>query len=138
MPKMVLLASFVRIDTNDLSDSCAKIELSAEIEEKDMTTYGSEGWTESLGGLGSGSLGLMFKQDVDQGAVDSIMWPLFLSRTPVPFEVRLDQASVGTSNPSYTGNIGVYQWNPIAGNVGDTAEADVSFPTSGRIQRNTS
>lgn len=138
MAKMVLLASFISIDANDLSNDCSKIELTAEIAEKDVTTYGSDGWNESLGGLGSGSLALTFKQDVDQGALDDLMWPLFIGRDPVPFEVRIDQATVGSSNPSYTGNVLMTEWKPVTGNVGDVAEVDVSFPTSGPVSRNTS
>lgn len=137
MAKMVLLAAHVSIDANDLSQYCSKIELTAEIEEQDVTTFTSGGWNESLGGLGSGSLSLTFKQDYDAAAVDDIMWPLFLSRTPVPFAVRADNAVVGTNNPEYSGNVGVYQWNPVMGEVGNVAQAEVEFPTSGPISRAT-
>lgn len=138
MAKMVLLASFISIDANDLSSYCSKIELTAEIEEKDVTTFASDGWTESLGGIGSGTLAVTFKQDVAAGEVDEIMWNIFTGRSPVTFAVRADNAAVGTSNPEYRGNVGVYTWKPITGSVGDTAEVDVSFPTSGAITRNTS
>lgn len=138
MAKMVLLASFVSIDSNDLSDACSKIELSAEVEDKDVTTFSSLGWNELLGGLGSGTLALAFKNDYAASEIDSIMWPLFIARTPVTFEVRADNASVGTSNPKYTGKVLIKEWKPITGSVGDVAEVEVSFPTSGAIARATS
>lgn len=137
MAKMVLLASYVSIAANDLSDRCSKIELTAEIEEQDVTTFASFGWKESLGGLASGSLALTFKQDVAATELDSIMWPLFLTRVPQAFEVRLDNAAVGASNPKYTGEVGIYQWSPISGDVGDVAEAETEFPTSGVVTRAT-
>lgn len=137
MAKMVLLASFVSINSNDLSDHCSKIELTAEVEEKDVTTFASAGWKESLGGLGSGSLALTFKQDVAASAIDSIIWPLLIGRTPVAFEVRADNAAVGASNPKYTGQVGIYSWKPVAGAVGDVAESDITWPTSGAISRAT-
>lgn len=137
MAKMVLLAAFVSINSNDLSDHCSKIELTAEIEEKDVTTFASLGWKESIGGLGSGSLALTFKQDVAATEIDSIIWPLLTARTPVPFEVRADSGAVGAGNPKYTGNVGIYQWKPVAGTVGDVAESDVSWPTSGAVTRAT-
>lgn len=137
MAKMALLASFLSIDGTDLSSYCSKIELNAEIEEQDVTTFASLGWKESTGGLASGSLAVTFKQDVAAGAVDSIMWPLFLSRTPKTFEVRADSGPVSASNPRYSGNVLITQWNPISGNVGDVAEVDVEFPTSGPITRAT-
>jgi hypothetical protein len=132
---MVLKASYLALGGTDLSSYTSKIELSAEVEDKDVTTFGSGGWTEVLGGLASGSLAVGFKQDVAASALDSIMWPLF--GTVVTFEVRLSNAVVGTSNPKYTGSVLVKEWKPIAGSVGDTAEMDVTFPTSGAVSRAT-
>ncbi|GGS87659.1 hypothetical protein GCM10010156_52720 [Planobispora rosea] len=138
MPKMVLLASHLTIAGNDLSDRCAKIELTAEVEEKDVTTYASAGWKEVLGGLASGTLSVRFKQDYAASEVDATMWALFLTRSPQTFSVRADQAAVGASNPSYSGQALIKQWKPLAGSVGDVAEVDVSWPTSGAITRATS
>jgi hypothetical protein len=135
---MILLASFLTIAGNDLSDRTHKIALTAEVEEKDVTTFASQGWKEVRGGLASGSLGVGFRQDVAAGELDSIMWPLFLTRSPQTFEVRLDNAPVGPSNPSYTGHVLVKSWSPLSGSVGDVADVDVTWPTSGQIERATS
>jgi hypothetical protein len=135
MPKMVLLAEFVSLAGNDLSEYCRKAELSTEVEDKDVTTYASLGWKELLGGLKSGELGLEFLQDVAATEIDSIMWPLL--GTVVPFEVRLSQAVVGTSNPKYSGSVLVNGWNPIEGSVGDEASVSVGYPTSGAVARAT-
>ncbi|MFA7117117.1 MAG: phage tail tube protein [Bacteroidales bacterium] len=133
MAKMVLLASYLSINSNDLSGNTSKIELTAEVADEDVTTFGSGGWKEVLGGLKEGSLSVTFKQDVAASALDSIMWALF--GTVVPFEVRLSNAAVGTSNPKYTGSVLVKEWKPIAGEVGSVAEVDVEFPTSGAVAR---
>lgn len=133
MPKMVLLAEFVSLNSNDLKSYTTKAELSVEVDEKDVTTYGSLGWKEVLGGIKSGGLGLEFKQDVAAAALDSIMWPLL--GTVVPFEVRADQAAVGASNPKYTGSVLIKSWNPITGSVGDDATVSVSYSTSGAVTR---
>ncbi|MEV0112354.1 hypothetical protein AB0H77_03720 [Streptomyces sp. NPDC050844] len=133
MPKMVLLAEFVSLGGNDLSEYCRKAELSTEVEDKDVTTYASLGWKELLGGLKSGELGLEFLQDVAATEIDSIMWPLL--GTVVPFEVRLSQAAVGASNPKYSGSVLVNGWNPIEGSVGDEASVSVGYPTSGAVAR---
>ncbi|WP_432135148.1 phage tail tube protein [Streptomyces sp. bgisy154] len=135
MPKMVLTAEYVALNGTDLSDYCRKAELSTEVEEKDVTTYASNGWKELLGGIKSGELGLEFLQDVAASALDSIMWPLF--GTVVTFEVRLDNSAVGTSNPKYTGSVLIKSWNPIEGSVGDEAKVSVSYPTSGAVTRAT-
>lgn len=135
MPKMVLLAEFLSINSNDLSEWAKKAELQVEVEEKDVTNYKSLGWKEVIGGLKSGELGCEFLQDFAATKLDAIMWPLL--GTVVPFEVRADQAAVGTSNPSYTGNILINGWNPITGSVGDEATVSMGFPTSGAVTRAT-
>lgn len=136
MAKMVLLASYCLINASDLSSYAAKIELSIDVEDKDVTTYGSSGWKEVLGGLKSGTLSLTFKQDVANAALDSIIWPLL--GTVVTFEVRLVNTARTTSNPAYTGSVLIKSWNPIGGSVGDAAEVSVTFPTSGAVARQTS
>lgn len=135
MPKMVLLAEYVAINGTDLSDYTKKAELTTKVEEKDVTTYGSDGWKVLLGGLKSGELGLDFLQDVAASALDSIMWPLL--GTVVTFAVRADNAAVGASNPEYTGSVLINAWNPIQGSVGDEATVGVTYPTSGAVDRAT-
>lgn len=135
MPKMVLLAEFLSLAGNDVSSNTNKAEVTVEVEEKDVTTYGSDGWKEVLGGLKSGTIAIEFKQDFAAAALDAIMWPLL--GTVVPFEVRPDQAAVSASNPSYTGNLLIKAWNPITGSVGDEASVSVSYPTSGAVARAT-
>lgn len=136
MPKMVLLAQYLNLAGNDLSEYTRKAEVSIEVEDKDVTTYASLGWKEVLGGLKSGELGLEFLQDVAASEIDSIMWPLL--GTVVPFTTRLDNASVSTSNPEYAGNVLINGWNPIEGSVGDEASVSVGYPTSGAVTRVTS
>ena len=135
MPKMVLLAQYLSINSNVLNTYTRKAELTTEVEEKDVTTYASLGWKEVLGGIKSGELGCEFLQDVAAAALDSIMWPLL--GQVVPFEVRADQAAVGTSNPKYTGSILISGWNPITGSVGDENTVSLNFPTSGAVVRAT-
>lgn len=135
MAKMVLTAAFTSINSNDLSGYASKAELAVDVDEKDVTTFLSLGWKEVLGGIKSGELKVSLKQDVAVGQLDSIMWPLL--GTVVPFEVRLSNAVVGVSNPKYTGSVLVKSWTPLAGSVGDVAELDVSYPTSGAVVRAT-
>lgn len=138
MPKMVLLAMHLEVDSNTLDQWIHKAELTAEIEEQEVTTYASLGWTELEGGLASGTLAVDFRNDFDASAINSILWPLFLGRTPVSFLVRTDQASVGMNNPNWTGEALITNPGMIGGTVGEVAEGSVSWPTSGAISRATS
>jgi hypothetical protein len=136
MAKQTLLASYVTLGGVDYSNSCSKIELSVEVDTKEATTFGSGGWAENLGGIKSAELSLTFKQDVAASAIDSVIWPLLGLTTT--FEVRLNNSAVGTSNPKYTGTVLVNSWSPINGGVGDLAEVEVGWPTTGAVVRATS
>jgi hypothetical protein len=135
MAKFVLTAAYVALNSTDLSAYGASAQLQIEAESKDTTTFGSSGWHEELSGIKSGSLALMFKQDVADNALDEIMFALL--GTVVTFEVRATQSAVGTSNPKYTGSVNIRQWNPISGSVGDVAEVSVTYPTTGAVSRAT-
>lgn len=135
MPTMVLLAEYLSLNATDLSEYTRKAEVSIEVEEKDVTTYTSLGWKVVKGGLKSGELGIEFLNDFAATKLDSIMWPLL--GTVVPFEVRADQAVVGTSNPKYTGSVLIKAWNPLSGSIGDEATVGVTYPTSGAVARAT-
>lgn len=136
MALMVLTAAYVSITgAGTIHDHCSKAELSAQVEEKEITTFASLGWKEVTGGLKSGTLALDLKQDIAAANLDANMWTIFLAGVPVTFEVRLTQAAVSATNPRWTGSILVKEWKPLAGSVGDVAELGVSYPTSGAITR---
>lgn len=137
MAKQTILTAFGSIASNDLSSYCSKIELKAEVERQDATTFGSAGWAEKLTGIRSWEVSFTFKQDVAASAIDSIMWPLFIANAAVAFEGRLNSSAVSTSNPKYTGNLIVGEWSPISGSVGDTAEVEVTFEGTGALTRAT-
>jgi hypothetical protein len=135
MPKMVLTAEYLSINANVLNAYTRKAELTVEVEEKDVTNYASAGWKEVLGGIKSAGLAVEFLQSFTAAELDAIMWPLL--GTVVPFEVRADQAVVGTSNPKYTGSVLINGWSPLTGSVGDEATVSQEFPTSGAVTRAT-
>jgi hypothetical protein len=135
MTKMVLTSEFLSINSNDLSTYLNKCEVVVEVDEKEVTTYGSGGWKEYLGGLKAGTLAVEFKQDYADNALDEIMWALL--GTVVPFEVRPTSANAGTSNPSYEGDVLISKWSPIEGSIGDEATASATWPTSGAVTRET-
>ncbi len=75
MGKFVL--TDVRLFTGgaDLTGNSNKVEISAELEEKDTTNYASEGWTEVLGGLASAEISGEGQWEAgDPGKVDDHSW----------------------------------------------------------------
>lgn len=135
MAILVLTAATLLLNAVDRSSLCSKVELAADVDEKDVTTFTSAGWKSVIGGLKSGNLAITFKNDLAVGGLDEIMWGLF--GTVIPFAVRATSSAVSTSNPNYTGNILVKSWTPITGAPGDVNEASYTFPTSGAITRAT-
>lgn len=134
MALMVLTAAYVSITgPGTIHDHCSKAELTIDVEEKDITTFASLGWKEVTGGLKSGQLALSLKQDIAAGGLDEDFWTIL--GTVATFDVRLTQGVVSTANPRYTGSVLVKEWKPLNGSVGDVAELDVSFPTSGAVSR---
>ncbi|NJP33683.1 hypothetical protein [Micromonospora thermarum] len=131
MPFMVLKASFLSLDGVDRSANCSKIEVTAEVEEKDVTTFASAGWKEVLGGIASGSLAPTIKNDF--AGIDAALWPKF--GLLIPFEVRASNAVVSAANPKFTGSVLVKSLTPISGSPGDVNEASYTWPTSGPIVR---
>lgn len=136
MAFMVLTSEYVALNGTDYSDFARKAELKIEVEDKDVTTFGSSGWNESLGGLKSAELSIEFLQDFADDSLDEDMWSIL--GTVVTFEVRPTSSAVGTSNPKYTGSVLVNGWNPLTGGVGDEASVSVSFPVTGAVSRATS
>lgn len=133
MAKMVLTSTFLSLNGVDRSNNVRKAELVIEVEEKDVTTYGSLGWKEHLGGLKAGTLSIEFITDFAASALDSTMWALL--GTVTTFAVRPTSSAVGAGNPSYSGSVLINAWNPIEGSVGDEATVSVSYPTSGVVTR---
>lgn len=78
----------------DLTGHSNKVELSAEFEEKDTTNYGSAGWKEVLGGLGSAELSGEGQWEAgDPGLVDDASWSELGGVGP--YTVGPDGAAVG-------------------------------------------
>jgi hypothetical protein len=134
---MVLTASYLNLQTaGDVTPYTSKIEITAEVEDKDVTTFASLGWKTLLGGLKSGNVAVTWKNDINDNMLDELMWPLF--GTVITFEARAISTTVTSSNPKYTGSLLVKSWSPIMGSVGDVNEQSATYPTSGAIVRGTS
>jgi hypothetical protein len=135
---MVLTAAYCSLGggIGTIHDHAKKIELAIQVEDKDVTTYASLGWKERLGGLKDGTLSLGLWNDIAASGLDQNMWANL--GTVIGYEVRLTQSARSTANPAYTGNVLMKEWKPIQGNVGDVAAADVSWPTTAAVTRQTS
>lgn len=136
MAFMVLTASVVTLNAVDYSNRCSKIELSTDVEEKETTTFASNGWKEMIGGLKSAQLAVAFRNDLADDDIDEDLW--LLNGTVVAFTVKASSAATSASNPVYSGSVLIKGLKPIAGAVGDLNEFDLTLPVSGAVTRATS
>lgn len=124
---------YIAINSTDYTSKCKQIELPIEVAELDATVFSSTGWEQMIGGLKKGTLTVTFKQDFANSGLDDVIFAAL--GTSLTFEVRPTSASVGSSNPKFTGSVLISKWTPIGATVGDMAEVSVSWPCTGAVTR---
>jgi len=132
------VAKFVATDYNitvggdDFSTSLASVTLDVNAEEQETTSFG-DSWRERIGGLKDGSVSLDFHQDFGASSVDATLWPLL--GTTVEIVIKPTSDATSATNPTYTFNALVTEYQPFASSVGDLATLSVSWPVTGAVVR---
>jgi len=126
----------VTINSVDLSDHVRQVSLSLTAEELDTTAMSATGYRTRAGGLKDGSLTVEFNQDFASSEIDATFNGII--GTVVAFVVKPTSGSVSSTNPSYSGNVLITEYMPLANAVGDLATVSMTFPTSGAVTRATS
>ena len=131
MAKYVVTGTYVTLNGSDISDSTARAELVINAAEVDTTDFGSNGWTEIIGGLKSGSVTLDFHADYGSGAISDLLSDLVGTIGTVT--INPTGTAVSATNPTWTAPVMISSFTPVAGAVGDLATFSVTFPTSGEV-----
>jgi hypothetical protein len=132
---VILETTTLSLGGTSYTDQVGKIELTIQVEEKDVTTFAALGAKVIRGGLESGSLKVTFENDYTDNGLDEVMWTALKSKTPITFATRITSGAISASNPEFTGYVLVNKWTPINGGPGDDAKVEVDFPTSGPTTR---
>lgn len=132
MAKFVATDYAITIGGDDFSTSLASVTLDVNAEEQETTSFG-DSWRERIGGLKDGSVSLDFHQDFGADSVDATLWPLL--GTTVTIVIKPTSAAVGATNPTYTFDALVTEYQPFASSVGDLATLSVSWPVTGAVVR---
>jgi hypothetical protein len=122
----------ITIGGDDLSASLASVTLDISVEDLETTPFGSGARTR-IGGLQDGSVQFDFHQDFAADSIDATLFPLL--GTTVAVVIKPTSAVVGATNPTYTFNALVTEYQPFASSVGDLATLSVTWPVSGEITR---
>lgn len=132
MAKFIATGTQVSLNGSDISSSCARAELVINAAEVTTTDFGSAGWTEVIGGLKSGQVSLDFHSDFGSGAVSALFQDLVGTIGTVVL-IAANGTAASATTPSYTAEVLVNSFTPIAGAVGDLSTFSVTFPTTGEV-----
>ena len=134
MAKFVATDYKITVNGTDFSTNLASADLTIDTDDVETTAFGGE-WRTRVGGLKSASLTLEFHQDFGAASVDATLWPLL--NTIATVVILPTSASASATNPSYTAEALVNQYQPFASSVGDLATLSVTWPVSGTVTRAT-
>ena len=131
MPKYVVINPKVTINGTNVSPSVAAATLELTSADVDVTSFGSNGWTEIISGLKSGTVSLDFHSGYAAGEINTVLNPLIGTLATVV--INPNGTATSSTNPAWTATVHVNSVSPIAGAVGDLATFSVSYPTSGSV-----
>src|SRR5262245_37440574 len=137
MAKIVLKNAYVAIGPipgggTAISDHCSSVTIENSYDEVEFTSFSANSYREFGQGLGDATITLSVFQDFAASSIDAIFWPLATSGGTFGSEVRPDAtAAVSSTNPRYTMVGRLFNFNPVAGAVGDALMTDVPVRNAG-------
>lgn len=138
MSRIVLTNAFVLFGTDDISQYVSSISLSSSVDVIDQTGLGAV-TRFRVGGLIDNQLTVEFNQDFADNALEEIINGTSFATskvgTAMPMEIRPVNTTVSASNPKYTFNALIAEWQPLSAAVGELVSANCSWPISGPITK---
>lgn len=125
MSKLVLKDCFIEVDGVDFSDHVSSVEINLAKDEIDTTNFGGAG-RERAHGLKDDQFTINFQQDFDAASVDATLYPLYDNEAEFVTRVRPTSGAVSTTNPEYSGDCILLEYQPLAGDVGSLSETSVT------------
>jgi hypothetical protein len=135
MARIVLTNASVTFASTDVSSYVSSITLSTSLDVVDTTSFGNTARTR-VAGLADNQVTIEFFQDFGSGLLESIIYPTI--GTSAAMIIKPVAGSTTATNPSYSFNALVSEWQPLSGAVGELATASVTWPVSGAITKATS
>lgn len=138
MPRLVLTNAYVLFGTNDISQYVTSVSLSSSVDVIDTTGLGAVSRSRQ-GGLIDNQLTVEFNQDFADNALEEIIngtsFATSTVGTSIAMEIRPVNTTVSASNPKYTFNALIAEWQSLSGAVGELVTASVTWPVSGPINK---
>jgi hypothetical protein len=140
MPRLVLTNAYVVFASNDISQYVTSVSLSTSYDVIDTTGISTTGAARTrVAGLADNSITLEFNQDYADNALEELINGTNTTNGTVgliaAMEIRPVNAAASASNPKYTFNALVAEWQAVSGSVGDLATVSATWPISGPITK---
>lgn len=135
MARIVLTNASITFASTDISSYVSSVTLSTSLDVVDTTSFGNTARTR-VAGLADNQVTIEFFQDFGSGLLESIIYPTI--GTSAAMVIKPVAGSTTATNPSYSFNALVSEWQPLSGAVGELATASVTWPISGAITKATS
>jgi hypothetical protein len=138
MPRLVLNNAYVLFASNDISEFVTQIELKTSVDTIDTTQIGAQSRTRQAG-VFDNSVTFQFNQDYASGSLEQLINGTSMANTTVgtavAMQIRPVNAAVSASNPKYTFNAVITEWQSVSGELGSLSTVQVSWPISGNITK---
>jgi hypothetical protein len=140
MARLVLTNAYVVFASNDISQYVTSVSLATSYDVIDTTGISTTGAARTrVAGLADNSITLEFNQDFADNALEELINGTNTTNGTVGLVVAMEVRPVNTtasaSNPKYTFNALIAEWQPLSGAVGELATASVTWPISGVITK---
>lgn len=141
MPRLVLNNAYVLFASNDISEFVTQIELKTSVDTIDTTQIGAQSRTRQAG-VFDNSVTFQFNQDYADNSLEELVNGTSMANTTVgttvQMQIRPVNAAVSASNPKYTFNAVITEWQSVSGELGALSTVSVSWPISGNISKSIS
>jgi len=140
MAALVLTNAYVLFASNDISQYVTSVSLGTSYDVVDTTGLSTTGAARTrVAGLADNSITIEFNQDYADNALEELINGTTTTNGTVglvvAMEVRPVNAAASASNPKFTFNALIAEWQPLSGAVGELATASVTWPISGPIAK---
>lgn len=130
--KFVLLNAGISVNGVDLSKDAHTVTVSDSAANLDATAFGGNGYVQELRGLKTATVTVEFYSDFAASATHATLYSLYNSGTTFALTI-LPDSTVGASatNPRGSMTAALYDYSPLAGQVGNVASFQATFRNAG-------
>lgn len=126
MAKFVLTDASITVGNVDLSDHCSSITIESSADEVELSSFQND-YREFGQGLKDATITAEFYQDHASSSVDATLWTYNESGGTVEVVCKPTTSAVSATNPKFTMSTRLFNYNPIAGAVGEASTVEAVF-----------